>query len=118
MIATTADQSEQPPVVVAAKTTTKKRRKSNSKADREIKAQQNSTSNIIPHAPFQRIVHEIADEIVPDIRFRRDALDAIQVEAEQLAVTMFTGANMLAAMNGRETVHAKDIQMFNRINKM
>jgi len=51
-----------------------------SKALREIRAEQNSTRNLIPTAPFHRLVKDIAnDQGAGDIRFRRDALDALQL---------------------------------------
>lgn len=100
----------------------KKKRSSSSKtrakAIREIKAEQKSTDRVIPLAPFQRLVQEIADENVHGMRFRREAIEALQIEAEEVVTTMFQGANMIAAKCGRETLHADDIITYNTINKM
>ena len=54
-----------------------------SKALREIRAEQTKVTSVIPSAPFHRVVremtHECSDE---DIRFRKDAMLALQADAE------------------------------------
>lgn len=92
--------------------------KTRAKAIREIKAEQKSTDRVIPLAPFQRLVQEIADERAEGMRFRKEAIEALQIEAEEVVTTMFQGANMIAAKCGRETLHADDIIAYNTINNM
>ena len=106
-------------------TKTKKKRassssssKSRAKALREIKNEQNSTTRVIPLAPFQRLVQEIANESVEGMRFRREAIEALQIEAEEVVTSMFQGANLIAMKCGRETLHADDIITYNSINNM
>lgn len=100
--------------------TAQKKRKSaprlKSKALREIRSEQNSTNRVIPLAPFQRLVQEIANDMGDGFRFRREAVEALQVDAEDYIINMFNGANLMAIKCGRETLHAHDIQTWNTIN--
>tara|TARA_B100000683_G_C12407798_1_gene522442 strand:- start:105 stop:440 length:336 start_codon:yes stop_codon:yes gene_type:complete len=100
--------------------TTQKKRKSaprlKSKALREIRSEQNSTNRVIPLAPFQRLVQEIANDLGEGYRFRKEAVEALQVDAEDYIINMFNGSNLVAIKCGRETLHAHDIQTWNTIN--
>jgi Core histone H2A/H2B/H3/H4 len=50
---------------------------------REIRRLQNSTQQLIPRAPFHRLVREIAGRIGgPDLRFQSAALGALQVRLD------------------------------------
>jgi len=87
-----------------------------SKALREIRAEQNSTRNLIPTAPFHRLVKDIAaDQGAGDIRFRRDALDALQADSESFVTEMFNHANLIAIAGGRETLHVGDLKLLQTI---
>jgi histone H3/H4 len=88
-----------------------------SKALREIRDEQSSTRNIIPLAPFQRLVQETAAKYGCDLRFRRDAIQALQTDCEDYMIDMFSTSNLLAIQSGRETIHAKDIQLWKSITK-
>lgn len=89
------------------------------RALKEIKTEQAaSTNTVIPLAPFQRLVQEIANDNKTGMRFRREAIDALQAESEELLITMFNGSNLIAEKCGRETLHACDIQLYNTINSM
>ena len=92
--------------------------KSKAKALKEIRTEQNSTSRVIPLAPFQRLVQEIADDNAEGMRFRKEAIEALQFESEELVTSMFQGANVIAAKCGRETLHAGDIIAYNTIKGM
>jgi histone H3 len=87
-----------------------------SKALREIRSEQASTRNLIPTAPFHRLVKDIAnDQGAGDIRFRRDALDALQADAESYVTEMFNHANLIAIAGGRETLHVTDLKLLQTI---
>jgi len=87
-----------------------------SKALREIRSEQNSTRNLIPTAPFHRLVKDIANEQgAGDIRFRRDALDALQADSESFVTEMFNNANLIAIAGGRETLHVDDLRLLRTI---
>lgn len=49
---------------------------------KEIKKFQASVEHVIPHAPFLRLVREIAEGIMPGVRFQSGAIDALQEAAE------------------------------------
>lgn len=103
----------------SAPTTQKKRKTTTrlkSKALREIRSEQNSTNRVIPLAPFQRLVQEIANDLGEGYRFRKEAVEALQVDAEDYIINMFNGSNLVAIKCGRETLHAHDIQTWNTIN--
>ena len=83
---------------------------------REIRDQQKSTKLIIPDAPFRRLVDEIGAVYKYDLRFRADAVKALQCETEAYITTMFNDTNLFAIHDGRETVHAKDIALWKQVN--
>lgn len=94
----------------------KKKIRLRSKALREIRSEQASTRNLIPTAPFHRLVKDIAnDQGSGDIRFRRDALDALQADAESYITEMFASSNLIAIAGGRETLHVGDLKLFQTI---
>jgi len=88
-----------------------------SKALREIRDEQNSTKHVIPLAPFQRLVQETANEFGQGFRFRKDAIQALQTDCEDYIIDMFNTSNLLALRCGRETIHAKDIQLWKTITR-
>lgn len=55
---------------------------------REIRRYQKTTELLIPKASFARLVKEIAHEILPDLRFQKMAVLAVQEAAEAFLVTV------------------------------
>jgi len=92
-----------------------KKTKRRDNSQREIKLQQKSVKEIIPSAPFRRVVNEFTESV--DIRYQQEAIDALQVATESYLVEMFQNANALAAYTGRETLHKEDITLALRLNK-
>ena len=93
-------------------------RKKRSKADREIIKQQRSTNLIIPRAPFTRLVHEIITDVKQNdgqIIVKKDAIEALQTEAESMLVDLFTDANALTQYCKRDTLTTKDISFVRAI---
>ena len=86
------------------------------KALREVRAEQSKVTNIIPTAPFNRLVREMTKEASnEDIRFRKDALEAMQTDAEDYLIGMFHDANLIAIQSHRETLHVDDIKLWKTI---
>lgn len=87
-----------------------------SKALREVRAEQSKVGTIIPTAPFNRLVREMTHEHTnQDIRFRKDALEALQVDAEDFVINMFHDANLIAIQGNRETLHVDDVKLWKTI---
>ena len=87
-----------------------------SKALREVRTEQSKTNMIIPTAPFHRLVREMTKDVArEEIRFRKDALDALQTDAEDFVIGMFHDANLIAIQGGRETLHVDDIKLWKTI---
>lgn len=105
--------------MIPATQTVEKKKKAirlRSKALREIRSEQASTRNLIPTAPFHRLVKDIAAEQgAGEIRFRRDALDALQADSESYITEMFNHGNLIAIAGGRETLHVDDLRLLQTI---
>ena len=82
---------------------------------RQIRKYQKSTDLLIRKLPFQRLVREVAQSIVPDLRFQSTAILALQEASESFLVTMFEDVNVCALHAGRVTIQIKDIWLWNRL---
>ena len=83
---------------------------------REIRRYQKSTELLIRKSPFQRLVREIASEMVTkDLRFQSSAIAAIQQAAEAYLIGLFEDSNLCCLHAGRVTVMAKDMALARRI---
>lgn len=82
----------------------------------EMRREQKKTCNIIPAASFARIVYDIAHRQVPDIRFKKEAIQALQVDAESFLIDTLYKANTLAVECGRETLTVHDVRVLHRLN--
>ena len=83
---------------------------------REIRRFQKSTDQVIPHAPFYRLVKEILGEYGDgDMRVKSEALFALQEAAEVYICELYSDANLLAIHSGRVTVMQKDLKLRHRI---
>lgn len=82
---------------------------------REIRKYQKSTENLIRKAPFQRLCREIAQNIIHDIRFRPEAIEALQQASEDYLVHLMEDTNLCAIHAKRVTVQMKDLQLAKRI---
>ncbi|KHJ42376.1 core histone H2A/H2B/H3/H4 [Trichuris suis] len=83
---------------------------------REARRYQESTELLIPTAPFQRLVHEIAQDIKADhLRFQRPAMLALQEATEAYMVGLFEDTNLCTINAGRVTIMAVDIRWARRI---
>jgi histone H3 len=82
---------------------------------REIRKYQKSTEPIIPRAPFQRLIKEIAHDLQGDLRFQKNAVDALREAAEMHIVRMFEKANLAAIHAKRITIMQKDVELVRKL---
>ena len=82
----------------------------------EMRREQTRVNPVIPSAPFTRIVHEIANKYAHGIRFKQEAIDALQVDSESFVIDLLHKANMLTVSSGRETLTVRDIRLIQRLN--
>lgn len=73
----------------------------------------------IPKTPFKRLVKEIAQDFAVDLRFQKEAIDALQQVSEEYLIKLFHDANKCAEHAKRQTVTPDDIKLvrFLRQNK-
>ena len=74
---------------------------------REIRRFQRSVDLLIPLLPFQRLVHEIAQDCRMDLRFQSSAILALQEAAEAWLVSLFKSVNLCCIHRGRITISQK-----------
>ena len=70
---------------------------------------------IIRKAPFQRLVREIAQDLMSDLRFQSTAVLALQEAAEAYLTGLFEDTNLCALHAKRVTIMPKDIQLARRL---
>ncbi|KAL9655446.1 hypothetical protein ABK040_016859 [Willaertia magna] len=93
----------------------KRRFKPGTVALREIRKLQNTTNLIIPKRPFSRLVREIALRKNENIRFKPEALLALQEAAEYYITQVLENANLCAIHAKRVTLMKKDIDLVKMI---
>ena len=100
----------------AAVLTRKKRRyRPGQKALKEIKKYQQSTENLIPKAPFRRLCVALATNLKADVRFRVEAVEALQQASEMYIVSLFEDAMRAAIHARRVTLMPKDLMLARRM---
>ena len=82
---------------------------------REIRHYQKKTNLLIRRAPFARLVKEIAQDCMQEMRFRSSAIGALQEAAEAYLVGLFEDTNLCAIHAKRITIMPRDIQLARRI---
>ncbi|GFQ95751.1 histone H3.2 [Trichonephila clavata] len=82
---------------------------------REIRRYQKTTNLLIGKLPFQRLVREVAQFFMVNVRFQTSAVLALQEAAEAYLVGLFENANLCAIHARRVTIFPKDIQLAIRI---
>jgi histone H3/H4 len=83
----------------------------------EIINYQKTTHNLIPKLSFKRLVREIARNIIEDIRFQQEAVEALQVAAEIHLIELLREANFCALFTKRITLMDRDIRYVKRYFK-
>jgi histone H3 len=82
---------------------------------REIRRYQKSTELLIRKAPFQHLVHEIAEAIQYNCRFQSMAILALQEASEAYLVGLFQDTNLCALHVKCVAIMPKDMQLARRI---
>ena len=82
---------------------------------REVKRYQKSVDNLLPRAPFQRLVRSIVADMDHELRFQSAALVALQEASEAYVVGLFEDTNLCAIHAQRKTVMKKDMDLARRI---
>ncbi|CAB9508460.1 Histone H3 [Seminavis robusta] len=82
---------------------------------REIRRYQKSTDLLIRKLPFKRLVREIEQELLSDLRFQGSSVLALQESAEAYLVGLFEDTNLCAIHGKRVTIMPKDIKLAHRI---
>lgn len=82
---------------------------------REIRKYQKSVDFLIRKLPFQRVVREIAQNLVTDFRFQSTALLALQEASEAYLVGLFEDTNLCTIHAHRQTIMVKDMKLARRI---
>ena len=82
---------------------------------REIRHYQKKTNLLIKRTPFARLVKEIAQGCMQELRFQNSAIGALQEAAEAYLVGLFEDTNLCAIHAKRITIMPKDIQLARRI---
>lgn len=72
-------------------------------------------TNLLPRAPFQRLVKSISFNIDPEIRFQHQAILALQEATESFLIGFFEDANLCAIHAKRVTLMHKDLLLARRI---
>ena len=78
---------------------------------REIRHYQKKTNLLIKRAPFARLVKEIAQDLMVEMRFWSSAISALQEAAEAYLVGLFEDTNLCAIHAKRITIMPRDIQL-------
>jgi len=82
---------------------------------RQIRRYQKSTELLLRKLPFQRLVREIAQDFLDDLRFQGSAVLALQESSEAYLTYLYEDTNLCAIHGKRVTITPKDIQLARRI---
>ena len=86
---------------------------------REIRKYQKSAERLIRRAPFVRVCREILARVSgrPDLRYSREAVDALQEATEAYLVGLFEDAQLCAIHAKRVTVMPRDMALARKIRR-
>lgn len=88
----------------------KKLGKKNLVVDRKLKTH-------IPKSAFRRLVREIASDFHPNVKFRREAMEALQEVSEDYLTMCFFHAQKCAEHANRETLFPADMKLVRTLRK-
>lgn len=79
----------------------------------QIKRLQRTTELLIKKLPFQRVIREVADNVIAckDLRFQSQALFALQEATEAFLVGLFEDTNLCAIHANRVTIMPRDMKL-------
>ncbi|KAF7921411.1 hypothetical protein EAE99_007719 [Botrytis elliptica] len=84
---------------------------------REIKFYTSTWANVIPRAPFARLVRQVAQSIKNDHRFQSSAVEALQEAAEMMLAIRFDILQDMARHAHRTTIMGRDAGLLQRTLK-
>lgn len=92
----------------------------NKKFRREVRMLAAKEENLIPRAPFDKVVKELLNEelkkqSIENLRINKDAVNALQASAELFLTEMFTVADKCAKHDNRASIRNKDFKLMRRI---
>jgi histone H3 len=99
----------------SASAPSRRRHRPGSRVISEIKRLQRDTNLLIPKLPFGRVVRDIVREVVGELRFASEALEALQSTVEAYLVGLFEDANLCAMHARRVTIMPRDMRLALRI---
>ena len=82
---------------------------------RNIRRYQKTTELLIPKAPFQRLVREIANDFKLNLRFSGDAFEALQHSTEAYLIDLFQAAILCTVVAKRQILSNKDLSLVRKI---
>lgn len=88
----------------------KKKLRKNLVVDRKLKTH-------IPKSTFRRLVREIASDFHPNVKFRREAMEALQEVSEDYLTMCFFHAQKCAEHANRETLFPADMRLVRTLRK-
>ncbi|CAD5205847.1 unnamed protein product [Bursaphelenchus okinawaensis] len=94
---------------------TKKRKSRHNLVLREIRRLQNSTNLLVPRAAFLRVVRRVTATIKSEMKYKVEAIFALQEATEAFIVQLLEDANLLAHHSRRVTLMKRDIMLAKRI---
>jgi histone H3/H4 len=80
------------------------------RVDRKMAAKRKPEEMCIPKLAFRRLVQEISEGFRSDVRFQREATDALQEAAERELVGNFAKCSRLASLCRKDTVREEHWQ--------
>lgn len=81
----------------------------------EIRKHQKSTDFLIQKLPFQRLIREISEDFKTGLRYRPEALEAIQHATETYITELMNDTCLLAIHARRITIKPQDIRLLRRL---
>lgn len=82
---------------------------------RKIRQYQKSTDDLIPRAPFKRLVQEIGQDFKTDLRYAKETIGMLRAYIEDYLVKLLEESNLIALGSKRVTIMRKDLQLARRI---
>ena len=107
-MSTEAESTQDPEAVTSVRR--KYKLKKGTKTLREMRRYQKSTDLLVQRAPFRRLVQEITQDSNVSISYKKEAMQALQVAAEDYVVERFQQGIDNAIFAGRTTLQAKDLR--------
>ena len=79
-------------------------------AFQEIRKMQSTFNDILPFAPFARLIHKLSKDLIK-VRFTQEAIQAFWSGAKAYLLEIFKKANLACMHTGRCTLQPKDVRV-------